>query len=71
MRCGRNLRHEEEMHVTGNYLMVKHEEVELSALCFCGLGLCLQLIVHSRLFSNSWYPSCLSFLKQCGFPDTI
>lgn len=59
------------MHVAGNYLMVKHEEVELSGLCFCGLGLRLQLIGHSKLFSNSFHPSCLSFLKQRGFTDTI
>lgn len=34
------------MHVTGNYLMLKHEEVELSGLCFFGLGL---LATHCTL----------------------
>lgn len=33
------------MHVTGNYLMLK-PEVELSGLCFCGLGL---LATHCTL----------------------
>lgn len=43
MRCGYNLRCEEEMYATGNYLMVKYEEVELSGLCLCSLGL---LVTH-------------------------
>lgn len=31
------------MYATGNYLMVKYEEVELSGLCLCGSGL---LVTH-------------------------